>query len=351
MKMQNSFSQFSYYEVYNGSNYISKFPSVNTTSFKVEIHSKLFNSIFEEHDLKLFLEYLKFMNFGFKDFIGYLLSPELENKTTFIASDICSHLSTLEIVSIVESDQYATIVEVVSLRYPTKFFLRIHKQSAPQKAIDTIPCYVDCNSGKIITTLGYKKMSKNITVSFSDGTNIDLLEIGLFGYINGAGEHVNARSEGDKVNTTIEEIKNQINNPTTFVLYKDVEIANRGLIEETGLDVANDEHVKFYIFGLNNKHGRDLRYIKHTFMDLIEFGYNRSSESILVVSIINAKPPLTLPDPHDLEEMEAGKSCLIEMEELIKEFKVGGKYSPAFPEHVNQLCLLTKKLPYILEHY
>jgi hypothetical protein len=64
----------------------------------------------------------------------------------------------------------------------------------------------------------------------------------------------------------------------------------------------------------------------------------------LVASIIKAVPPEFLPNPSDVEEMEVGKARLIKLEEVLAEFKVGGKYEPAFPEHANQVATLAKKL-------
>lgn len=343
----NSFSPFSYYEANTESHYVSAFPSVNTTPYLGKTTGfKLFDrSAFTEDDLKTYLKFLKSMNFGFKDNIGWLMSNFDNSRTNYSASELCEHMNFLEIIS-TNVDQYATMATVASTVLPTPFVLRLHEQSSPQKAIDTVPCYV--NGEYVVTTIGYKKKSPEVSVTFSDGEVVSLLNIGIFGYVNGAGEHVNARTEGPKINECIAEYRDTINKPDKIALYKDVEIANRGLIEEVGLNVENNAHAKFFIFGISNKPRRDGRYAKHRYVSesgqIYEFSYDRSSESVLVGSIIKAIPPKYLPDPSDLDEMEAGKSRLIKLDDLIEEFKIGGKFEPAFPEHVNQLALLKSKL-------
>lgn len=342
-----SFSSFSYYEAKAGKHYISLFPSVNTTPFLGKTTGcKLFDQhTFAEEDLKTYLKFLVSMNFGFKDSIGWLLPHSSNSQSLYKARELCDHLNTLEIISTVV-DQHATLATTISPIFPTPFVLRLHEQSSPQKAIDTIPCYV--NGTQVVTTIGYKKRSPEVSVMFSDGEVVSLLNIGIFGYVNGAGEHVNARQEGDKVNACITEHLATINNENKVALYKDVEIANRGLIEEVGLNVEYDARAKFFIFGISDKPGRDIRYTNHQYVtessQIYEFGYPRSSESILVASIIKAVPPEYLPDPSDVDEMEAGKARLINLDELTTEFKVGGKLEPAFPEHVNQLATLLSKL-------
>lgn len=347
----NSFSPFSYYEANAGTHYVSAFPSVNTSPFLGKTTGfKLFDRpTFTEDELKTYLKFLASMNFGFKDNIGWLL-PNFDNsRTNYSASELCDHMNLLEIIS-TDVDQYATLATVASTVLPTPFVLRLHEQTSPQKAIDTIPCYV--NGEYVVTTVGYKKRSPEVSVTFSDGEVVSLLNIGIFGHINGAGEHVNARQEGVKVNECISEHRPTINDKDKVALYKDVAIANRGLIEEVGLDVENDAHAKFFIFGISDKPGRDVRYANQQYVSesgqMYEFGYLRSSESILVASIIKAIPPESLPDPSDIHEMEADKTRLIKLDDLVDEFRVGGKFEPAFPEHVNQLATLKSKLHLML---
>jgi hypothetical protein len=227
--------------------------------------------------------------------------------------------------------------------------LRLHENSSPQKAIETIPCYVHNNT--VITTLGYKRKSREVVVEFTDGTFIEVLHIGIFGYINGAGEHVNARTEGLKINQALDQCKYTINDPDKIILYKDVEIANRGLMEETGLSLIEDANAKFYIFGLNASPGRDSRYGDDLYTNadgIWKFGYKRMSESILIASIVKALPPDNLPTPSDLEEIDSGKAKLIEINALQKEFHPTGKYYTAFPIHVEHLSMLISKLPLLI---
>lgn len=347
----NSFSQFSYYEVNTGEKYVSMFPSVNTTPCSEnQIGSNIFNNMaFTEEHLKIYLKFLVSMNLGFKDQLGWLLPPDIHSRTIFNALELCQHLKELKIIS-TENDQYATLATVISPIFNTSFVLRLHQQSSPQKAIDTIPCYI--NGTEVITTVGYKKKSSEVTIVFSDNDNMSVLNIGIFGYVNGAGEHVNARQEGIQVNNCIAEFRETINDENKVALYKDVEIANRGLIEEVGLDVQKNEHVKFFIFGISDNCGRDIRYSQHQYFTesgkMYEFGYQRLSESILVASIIKAIPPTFLPDPSDLEEMEVGKTRLIKLDDLLAEFKVDRKLKPAFSEHSNQLATLSRKLHLML---
>lgn len=345
----NSFSRFSYFEAFSGSHFVSLYPSVDTKKYtKKTVGFRVFDTPnFTEDDLKVYLKFLVSQNFGFKDMIGWLFPSSESSKLEFKASDICNHLNFLEITYVDnDSDNFASLVSVASPVFTTTHILRFTENSLPQKAIDTIPCYVG-DTG-ITTTVGYKKKSKYVNVIFSDGEVIQVLQIGIFGYVNGAGEHVNARQEGAKINECIAEHRENINNPDKIAFYKDVEIANRGLIEEVGLDIAHDARTKFYIFGISDRVGRDVRYVGHQYtaddIKLYEFGYTRSSESILVASITKGNPPEVLPDPSDVEEMEIGKSRLIKLEELLLEFNASGKYIPAFPEHTNQLILLSQKL-------
>ncbi len=346
----NLFSHFSYYEACSGSHYASMFPSVNTTQFHGKtIGFKIFDEPnFTESDLKVYLQYLISMNFGFKDCLSWLLPPDVSSQNVFNAHELCAHLNTLEIIHIdTDSDVYATLATSASPIFTTPFVIRLTNESSPQKAIDTIPCYV--HETKVITTVGYKKKSQTVDVVFQDGDVLHVLNIGIFGYINGAGEHVNARQEGVLINECIAEHRATINNDDIVALYKDVAIANRGLIEEVGLDVAHGAHAKFFIFGISDKIGRDLRYVSHQYVSersgkTFNFGYDRSSESILIASIIKCSPPDFLPDPSDVEEMEVGKARLVPLEELATEFKIGGKFQPAFPEHANQLAMLVKKM-------
>jgi len=217
------FSNFSYYEANTGSYFISAYPSVNTTAplglTSVIYASKVFNRLFTEDNLKIYLKYLKSENLGFKDNIGWLLPNCMSKHDRYLAKDICNHLNTLQIRSVLndESDEFAIVVLAQSTIYLDPIKLRLHKSSSPQRAIDTIPCYIHGN--EVVTTLGYKKKSREVTIKFLDGELVTLLDVGIFGYINGAGEHVNAREEGIRVNQTIEEYRSTINEPDKIVLY------------------------------------------------------------------------------------------------------------------------------------
>jgi len=345
-KMCNTFTSFSYYETSNifGKLFGAAYPSLCTTppnlSFiKEQIGKPLFGNLFEEHHLKQYINFLNYKTFGFHDNIGYLI-PKLYQSETYNASTVCDHLNDLRLLTITEETEHDIVIEAGSTVFSETISLRLHNESLPQKAIDTSVYYVDEESKKIMTTLGYKKKSTPVKIVFSDGTILECLKFGMFGYLYGAGEHVEPKTEGEKINSLIATNYSSVLG-NGFVLYKDAEIVNRGLLEEVGITVDPSAKSKYYLYGIHDKLGRDPRYYEHKYNDII-FGYPRKSESVLIAVIIKGKVPTELPDPTDVEEV--GKAQLVSLDEMADGFVIGGKFNPAFPAHVEQFGILLSKL-------
>lgn len=353
-----TFDKLSYYEALvalgsRGEAFLSVFPSVDTYPVHEEdladfrrldfIDRKLFLKEVTKESMVQYLRYLNSKNFGFDDFIGYLIPPH-HRKSEYNLDELCNHFNNLRMTSIGETGKYDTMVTVSSPVFPGEISLRMHRDSSPQKAFDTSVMYVDSSDAtKITTTIGYKK--KSSPVKIIDGNmEHSVLRIGMFGWLYGAGEHVNANEEGIRINETIVKMRS---GKIPFSHYKDVEIANRAMMEEIGISVEEGAKKKFYVCGVNNDQGRDPRYWSHLFEGEC-YGYMRSSESVIIVCVIIGSAPDNLSPPTDPDEIE--KSMLIPLDEMKRHFGFGKKYEPAFPVHEKQFHHICSLLPEIVNH-
>lgn len=191
--------------------YASVNPSVDTTPpashilAKLEIGSPLFaGRIARRATVDAYLEYLSAKNFGSGDFVTYFV-PKNRRAISYNLGILCDHLNGLSLESVGKTNKYDTVITVSSPTFPEPITLRLHNESLQQKAIDTSVVYADPTMGKIATTLGYKKAHIGKTLS-----------LGMYGWLYGTGEHVNATSEG--------------------------------LLEEIGVQVVPDAKKRFFVY-------------------------------------------------------------------------------------------------------
>jgi hypothetical protein len=344
----------SYFELRNAFGlgiYASIYPSVDTTPPAPEVLKKLaptsrvFAKCFvQPKELVAYLTYLKKMRFGTNDFLTCYVPKSCQTATYDVAT-LCNHLNGLTFKSIGETGKYDTVVTVSSDVFPEPITLRLHRESAPQKAIDTSLVYADVKTGRIATTLGFKKITPSINFTLDDEDCEEVLTTGMYGWLYGSGEHVNATTEGIQVNATVWEY-DEILTAGGFVPYKDVEIANRALLEEIGVTVEPDTKKRFFVCGVHDSPGRDPRYWVHKH-GTVTYGYERSSASVIILCVVIGSIPTSLPMPTDPAEVEKAK--IVPLSTMYKEFQVGGKYPPAFPVHREQFFMTYHKLPEILK--
>ena len=332
--------------------YASVYPSVDTTPPSAEVLKKLtptsrvFAKCFvQPKELIAYIAYLNKMRFGANDFLTCYV-PKSRQTTTYDVATLCNHLNGLTFKSIGETSKYDTLVTVASDVFPEPITLRLHNETAPQKAIDTSLVYVDTQTSRsIATTLGFKKITPYIDFTFDDEESGEVLTTGMYGWLYGSGEHVNAATEGVQVNTTIQEHA-KILASGGFAPYKDIEIANRALLEEIGVTVDPDTKKRFFVCGVHNTPGRDPRYWFHK-CGTVTYGYERSSESVIILCVVIGSIPASLPMHTDPAEVEKAK--IVPLNAMYKEFHAHGKYPPAFPVHREQFFTTYHMLPAILK--
>ena len=352
-----SISDLSYYEMRNicGSKLFgSKYPSVNTTAPDSDALPKVGTPLFTESitDSKMenFLSYLRYNDFGFFDFIQYLLPSSYTNdgkNKNYNVSNLCEMLNSIILIDYGKRSEY-DIIAVFKSNIPeyssSNIELRLHNETLPQKAFDTAVYFVNRKEKTVTTPLGYKKKTDPISIN-----EYSILSLGLYGYLYGAGEHVDANSEGKLVNELLKK-HHGLTDSDEVIRYKDkltMKLNNRALAEELGASLdgsANSVVEALYLVGVHDAPGRDPRYWSH-FFNRETFGYERPSQSILFAAVVVADKSPQLSDPSDLNEVD--KPHIVPFSYVENEFNVNGKAEPAFPCHVEQFKIIARKFPAI----
>jgi hypothetical protein len=342
----NSFSQCSYYELLTRFGYASLFPTSDPTCNYVgelpQNGSKLFD--FEnksrdvlENELFLFLSALASRNFGIKDNMFFLNKFQKDMNSSSILDFVeslyfkSSSLENSQCVSMIGS----TLDETFNLK------LYVKGGSLPQEALDTFVFFQDeSDCDTIYTILGTKRKSPTVTVHFTDGRTVDVLEIGLFGSVI-VGEHLEPNEKKELNSTYFRYLKNRDETDRQVMKLdpKNVSAPMRGLLEELGFEPSAE--FKPFMIGKDQVKGRDLRYWDFTY-EGVQFGYQRRSASLMVAFVGKCKPP-ELSEP--LDQYECSKGKIVDVDYALHEFCVGGKLDCAFPSHSRMLCDAVKLLP------
>jgi len=342
-----SFSDLSYFELCTAFGFASLFPTgAPKCKFTAEKLPTNNTPVFDFHDktdvqledeLFHFLRWMKERNFGMKDNLFFLQTFQKDMN----ASDIISFMRSLHFES---SEMKNNICETqfVSSESPSK---KVYLKSAPlpQEALDTFVFLKDSKTGKIYVVLGTKRMSPTITVHFTDGRTIEVLETGLFGTVI-VGEHLEAHEKKTMNETYFKFLKNREETGRDFFKLdqKASSTPIRSLLEELGF-VPTKEFTPFMI-GKDTFPGRDARYWDDEF-EGIRYGYKHNSSS-LMVAFIGPFELVTLGEP--LDTYECSKGQIVELEYALREFRVGGKLDCAFSSHPRMLADAVKLLPELL---
>lgn len=351
--MSNTFSSSSYYETIvssetsdaqNSISYLGLFPPSKTCKFTQTLPtsgSRVFT--FDktepelEHDLFDFLNALGAENFGMKDFL-FLLK---DYPQTMNAADIINWYRSLYYTNAQLENNVcvATLGSTIDSTYTKKVFLK--DITDPQAALDTFIFLED--NGTIYTILGKKRKSPTITVKFSDGRVLDVLEIGLFGSVI-CGEHLEPNEKAQMNSNWFQYLKNRDETDRDFLKLdaKQVSASVRGTLEELGF-VPPKNFVPFLV-GKDNMPGRDKRYWE--FGHSYKFGYKRPSESSMIAFIGKCTKP-ELKEPLDC--YECSKGTVVDVAYALREFRVGGALDCAFPSHSRMLTDVVKKLPELFQ--
>ena len=317
------FNTISYFEfIVNEKVFIDRFPSDKTQYVKTKLEGKLFPSITKSGtfmtDLFSFLSSLNEFHFGFHDFFWFI-----PKKMEYDADELYRYCSSLYFYN----DSVTNEVQI-RMTSDKNFIQVIHAKetSLPQQSIDCIPIFVTSKNQKFVT-LGYKKKSVSVKINFPYHT-INVLSVGLYGSIL-FGEHLEP-AEISRMDALNDEFKK------TSPIYIELNShqaspAIRAVYEEGGFKLEKSR--AFYI-GSDSTPRRDPRYSVFG-----EYGYDRYSISHMVCVLIAGEPPAVLPHPIDVQECST--AIIVPEEVAVKEFVIGGIYSPAFTSHIRQLrkCL------------
>ncbi|AYV76276.1 MAG: hypothetical protein Terrestrivirus5_98 [Terrestrivirus sp.] len=373
---------FSYFEHYNGqlSAYLGVFPSAETLPSTKIINpgDKLFdgNEAKIATDLEQFLFFLVSYQFGFMDIIGCLLrqEPDANGKVNpnqpfgnrqLRSIDIAKELLSLEVSAVILEEHHQKLAIRSTLNPKFSLTLYARENTAPQEATDVgvyfVPRkqeYVSTSASsldelitdghiEIFTTLGNKRKTPKLSIQTMNGQQIDVFTLGLYGATYGAGEHLEAheRKVFKDLFAENKEVlqKGHVMKVDTMGVVKTV---TRSLVEEHGFN-PDDIKVERYIIGVHDKDGRDSRYWAHDYEETL-FGYNRKSTTYLVVCFVGLDGKhIEITNPSDAFECDAAK--IVELNHLIKEFQLNGQYPPAFPSHIEQLQMVRRALPQIIQ--
>jgi hypothetical protein len=320
------FDKISYFEFsinLNGEKvYVDRFPSDKTTlepGLKIPKGLRVFPEILADtftRDFFLFLTSLNSIHGNFYDFLWFL--PNIDVHTV---ENIFSWLTSLYFAV----DENANVLIKSSIKSDFQVSVHLKSRSLPGQAIDAIPIF-KTKDNQLFVSLGYKKKPKCVEVVFPHF--VERME-GLSGFVL-FGEHLEP-SETKRMDELYE--KFVTNGNKSIELNKHTSSpAYRALMEEGGFEL--EDSTAFYV-GKDATPGRDDRY----WWKFDGYGYERVSISHMVTIIVSGTPPASLPEPKDTEE--CSKGVILPVEVALAEFRVGGKYPPAFPAHVNQLktCL------------
>lgn len=345
--MDSSFSGLSYYEVETPYGYASLFPTGAKECKFVGTAPPVDTPFFDfgdktdvelENELYQCVRWLKQKNFGIKDNLFFLPVQKDMNACDIIQFMKSLHFSTHEM-----KNDLCEIM-IVSTINPT-FSLKLYLKSAPlpQEALDTFVFLKDAQSQKVFVVLGTKRKSPTVTVHFTDGRTIDVIEIGLFGSVI-VGEHLEASEKKTMNETYFRYLKNrdEIGRQILKLDTKSSSAPIRSLLEELGF-VPTTEFTP-YMIGKDTEPGRDERYWEDSF-ESVRYGYNHKSSS-LMVAFVGPPQQMDLGEPQDLYECSKGQ--IVELEYALREFRVGGKLDCAFPSHPRMLANAVKLLPELL---
>jgi hypothetical protein len=344
--------------------YASKFPSSKTTppSTPPLVGCNLFHPMtVMNFDVLKFMQFLVAHDFGLYDQLLWLFLPNADAIGQIDQYQIINHLLTLRIHEVCETTVNHTRIKVTSdelrsiLRTPDSdqqpcIEMFLHFQTAPQEALDLRLLFVDkvnspvAASGctKLYTTVGHKKKSPTTVVHCLEryanlgreqcSVIIDVLQIGLYGAIIGAGEHIE-RTESDEIWRIIREQSYELSTRGYIPIKKSSGI-NQMLLRATKEEITADEipiSSSSFIVGVADEEGRDPRYAQHEY-DGITYGYYRPSMCVLIVTVYEGTLSLFLLPPTDVAEVSETVR-IIALDDVINEFREGGSLLPAFPAH------------------
>ncbi len=367
----------------------SAYPSIRTTKPTTKQVAKgdllfKFDQTYHQHiaEFCIFLKFLFTKNFGLIDFLGYLLpkakkacpkdpSKQIDDNNK-IADDfnlsgenIMAFLVSLYVFDVVDDvngcNQKVTVKSSLSMfpnyvatLYATEKLspqeandIGVYYYSKPQDIKRTSQAMADGlknGSVKITTTLGYKIVSPSVIVSCGD-EKFPMRTLGINGALYGAGEHLE-KDEAEMIKKLLIEEKDSIAEGIPIKLPSSDHMCARGVFEECGIILEGMKAHRF-IVGINDTPGRDIRYVPHSFEGYVFGAEFRSSMAVLVAVLIDVHQ-------HSMEIKEVGdpaecsKPRLVNINTLVEGFKVGGRFRPAFPMHVEQLKQVVKSLPELL---
>jgi hypothetical protein len=260
--------------------------------------------------------------------------------------NILQHLFSL-IISDFVVEEFHTKLTITSTILPSfSLTLYLREQTAPQEAND-VSVYYYGNKDVLVpvmTLLGYKNRSKRIKIDFVD-EDIEVLHTGLFGFLYGAGEHLE-KDEQLMIQKLRVDKADALKRGEPIEMPETDRSTTRAIVEELGVVVNNSQHVKRYLIGIHDRDGRDPRYWEHLFKGRV-YGYKRYSMAVMIAVLININNfPAVIGDPADC--VECGKAKLIRLQQLVNGFKSNGQFKPAIPAHEEQLQIVVKTLPKLL---
>ena len=319
----NPLAFLSYFELQSDLNFFGKFKSHDTSQPHVLPleEEKIFPTEITIDNLYEFCQNLKQYNLGLSDIIGWLFNYTLNYDNPKNINNILIHLNTLRVHHLGELTKNDCQVFLYSNYDPTPMPVFCRGSSAPGIAFDVTLILRNTKTGELFTTIS-KRSEKIIRLIFGREF-IDVHEVGLPGYILGAGEHLEL-TERDEINKLKEQYSG---NPIEI---SGLKMISRAIQEEIGII---DEIVpRTFYLGESNESGRDIRYWRGG----NGFGYERMSLSSIIVIIAEFTKTSSNISSHT-DTTEITNSRFVKLSKAIKEFGTE-KMPAAFPCHIDQFA-------------
>lgn len=322
----NPLTRLSYFELQSLQSvitYFGKFKSPETCKPRVLPleEDKIFSTEITKENFYEFCQNLKQQKIGLSDTLGWLFNSKLNYDNPEIINIILIHLNTLRVHHIGEITDNDSQVFLYSNYDPMPMPVFCRGSSAPGIAFDVTLILRNKQIGKLFTTSSQRR-ENNIRLIFGREF-IDVLEVGLPGYILGAGEHLELK-ERDEINKLKEKYSG---NPIEIGGSK---MISRAIQEEIG-NIGEIVPRTFYL-GESNDSGRDIRYWRGA----NGFGYERNSSSSIIVIIAEFTKTSSQISSHT-DTTEITNSKFVKLSKAIKEFGTA-KMPAAFQCHVDQFA-------------
>jgi hypothetical protein len=337
----NPFLRLSHFEMFALGGFISRFPTTATTLawpfpegiiktgmiFEAFEHEKNWPESFDNY-----MRTLASNNLGLCDMFWWLPPQLFTSGKPFDSALLWKYIkcATFETGKLTKHHQLITIKNTLHPEFSVVSYFK--NQSLPGETMDVVPCFVTPD-GKMYSALAYKDESARIPVKLGSGDVINVLQTGIFGNVICSDDILpSAKSDIDKLRVSWKDTDKQ----PIFISNREITSTMRTITEAAGLKATNAELFYVSFSQTDSEPCRDIRYSRIYDGSILRYGYpiGRISSAHTLCYVVHCEPRSN-PIPED--QKECGESIILPVSSIRKNFRVGGLFEPAFPEHVEQM--------------